>query len=93
MCLAPTSDGYNTADDGREQVDFDAVRKNASEQGVELRFITIKYENLTDDETNELTNLGLLTRALSPGTALGRFMDDGRVLFPEKATAVFTLGG
>lgn len=75
-----------------EAVDFDAVRKNAAEQGVELRFITIKYENLTDDETDELTHKGLLTHSIKPGTALGRFMDNGES-FSQKRLRPFLLWG
>jgi len=71
-------------------VDFDAVRKNAKEQGVPLAEIAIIYENLTTDEIATLKQQRLLTH--DEGATLGRFMADGRVMFPEKATGVLSLG-
>lgn len=87
--IPPVSNGVG--DD--RGVDFDAVRKNAKEAGISLSFITIKYENLTDDELDALTTAGLLTHARPPRGALGRFAEDGTVLFPEKAVGVLSLLG
>lgn len=60
---------------------LDAVRANAALDGISLREIAIKYENLTVDEVQDMDRRGLI----------GRFADDGEALFPAKATAVFHL--
>lgn len=78
--------------DPDNRVDFEKVRENAAKDGIELRYISIKYVGLTGDELDDLSAHGLLTHALSSTSALGRFADDGSVLFPEKAIAVFCLG-
>jgi hypothetical protein len=80
------------AEDGDERVDFDAVRKNAAAEGIDLSFVAIKYEGLTVDELDTLKARGRFAKDLGPGRVLGSFGDDGVPLFPEKATAVFLLG-
>jgi len=65
-------------------VDFDAVKKNAVEQGLDLQGITILYEGLTDSELLELSARGLGRGAGRPGAWLGRFTEDGRVLFSRE---------
>jgi hypothetical protein len=72
-------------------VDFDAVRRNANEQGVPLAEIAIIYGDLTPDEIAMLKQEQLLTHQ-TDSTLLGRFMADGRVMFPEKAIGVYSLG-
>ena len=72
-------------------VDFDAVRRNAKEQGVPLAEIAIIYENLTADEIGMLNQNRLVAHELE-GKLLGRFIPDGRVMFPEKAVGVYSLG-
>lgn len=73
-------------------VDFAAVKRNASEDGIPLSEIAIKYEQLTPEEINALRERGLLTHSLpTSGNALGRFAENGDVLFPAKAVAVLHL--
>jgi hypothetical protein len=72
-------------------VDFDAVRESVAEQGLNLQGVIILYEGLTDSEWLELSARGLGRGAGRPGARLGRFTDDGQVLFPEKAVSVHTL--
>ena len=69
-------------------VDFDAVRENAKKQRVDLCHISIFYENLTQQEIEAMNS----AKALAEGsTGVGRFLDDGSVMYPEKATAVYSL--
>jgi hypothetical protein len=72
-------------------VDFDAVKMNAEAQGLNFQGIAIPYEGLTDSELLELSARGLGRSAGRPGAWLGRFTDDGQVLFPHKAVSVHTL--
>jgi hypothetical protein len=72
-------------------VDFDEVRKNVAEQGLDLGGIAILYEGLTDGELFELSDRGLGRGAGRPGAWLERFTEDGQALFPTKAVAVLTL--
>jgi hypothetical protein len=69
-------------------VDFNAVRENAKKQGIHLRHIAILYENLTPQEIEAMNS----AKALVEGcTGVGRFLDDGSVMYPHKATAVYSL--
>jgi hypothetical protein len=79
------------ANDADRTVDFAAVKRNASEEGIPLSEIAIKYENLTDHEAEELQRRGLLPYVMTGGSALGKFADNGDVLFPSKAVAVLYL--
>ena len=69
-------------------VDFDAVRENARNQGVDLCHIAILYANLTQQEIDEMKS----AKALVEGcVGVGRFLADGGVMYPQKATAVYSL--
>ena len=73
-------------------VDFDAVKRNAADDGIPLSEIAIKYERLTASEFAELERQGLLTHALPDGgSALAKFATNGDALFPAKAVAVLHL--
>lgn len=77
----------------RMAVDFDAVRRNAADQGLILQEIAIMYEGLTDEEVQTLTERGLVGVALErPGALLGKFTSDGEALFPHKAVGIHYLG-
>lgn len=71
-------------------VDFDAVRKNAAEQGVSLDQISILYDGLTEEEIASMEIMGLLVLKTSAVT-MCRFAPDGTALFPEKSIAVISL--
>jgi hypothetical protein len=73
-------------------VDFEAVRRNAAEQGVDLQEITIKYEGLTAEELSRLEAHQEVTHRTGSGNVLAKFPVEGKPLFPHKAAAVFSLG-
>ena len=73
-------------------VDFIQVRENAAKEGIDLQQIAIKWEGLSLAELSQLESAGLLTHRLADSSALGKFAEDGGVLFSEKATAVLYLG-
>jgi hypothetical protein len=76
--------------DGR--VDFDKVRTNAAEQGIPLTEIAILYEDLNAEQVAALKEQGLVAYPNENGPALvGRFKADGGVMFPEKATGIYSL--
>lgn len=78
--------------DSSNTVDFDAVRRNAADDGIPLSEIAIKYENLTAPEFAELERQGVLTHSLpNGGSALAKFTANGDALFPAKAVAVLHL--
>jgi hypothetical protein len=73
-------------------VDFEAVRRNAAIQGLDLQEIAIIYEGLSEEELQTLEACGLVGRHLEArGSVLGRFTKDGEALFPTKAAGVLTL--
>jgi hypothetical protein len=71
-------------------VDFDEVRRNAASQGIALDQIAIFYKGLTADEMAELERRGLVARK-TESVVIGKFLPDGGVLFPERATGVYSL--
>jgi hypothetical protein len=73
-------------------LDFDEIRRNAIEQGIDLSQITIIYEELNDNQFEALNAGGLVVTDLGDGNAIGRFKANGDVLFPEMATGVLYLG-
>jgi hypothetical protein len=72
-------------------VNFEEVKKNAAEQGLDLGRIAIQYEGLTDQEMLDLSARRLGRAAGRPGAWLGTFTEDGEALFPTKAVAVISL--
>jgi hypothetical protein len=68
-------------------VNFEAVKKNAAEQGLDLGRIAIQ----TDQEMLDLSARRLGRAAGRPGAWLGTFTEDGEALFPAKAVAVISL--
>ena len=73
-------------------IDFDAVRRNAAREGIDLQEIAIKYEGLTADELLELGAHQEVTNDLGSGSVLAKFPLEGTPLFPSKASAVLYFG-
>jgi hypothetical protein len=73
-------------------VDFDKVRENAQKEGISLQEIAIVYKDLTFLELEALKRVGGYVSESDNAVVLGRFIADGTVLFPEKATSVLYLG-
>ena len=73
-------------------LDFDEIRRNAQEQGVNLQEIAIVYAGLTDDQIETLNAKGLLVKNLGNGGGMGKFDAKGEVLFAEMAVQVLYLG-
>lgn len=72
------------------EVDFAAVKRNASEQGVPLDSIAIMYEGLSRGEVKTMRKLSLITHEGGKGV-IAKFPTDGNPLFPEKATGIHYL--
>ncbi len=72
-------------------LDFDEIRRNAKEQGVALSQIAVIYEGLSDDQFELLNLKGLLVNDLGNGRAIGRFVENGEVLFADMAVQVLYL--
>jgi hypothetical protein len=71
-------------------IDVDAIKGNAAAQGVPLSAIAIFYNGLTDDEKDLMREQNLLTHE-NGGSVIAKFTNRGDVLFPEKATGVYSL--
>jgi hypothetical protein len=71
--------------------DFDVIRTNAANDGISLAEITIMYEGLTSFELEQMRQAGLIVNQNNL-IVLGRFTNDGNVMFPEKTTGVMRLG-
>lgn len=82
--------GVLIPDANPEFVNFDEVRKNASEQGIDLASIAIVYKDLNQDEIDVLKQLDLITHE-NGGNIIARFCKNGDVCFPKKAVSVFSL--
>jgi hypothetical protein len=70
--------------------DYDEIRRNAALEGISLSEIAILYRGLTEDEILAMESRGLVARK-SGDTLIGRFSEDGSVMFPEKSTGVIHL--
>lgn len=71
-------------------LDFDEIKRNAQKDGIPLTEISIVYQNLTEQEIAMMEEFMVITHR-SEGTVIGRFTEEGQVLFPEKAVSVFKL--
>ena len=71
-------------------LDFDEIKKNAQKDGIPLGEISIVYHNLTDQEIAMMEEF-MVVALRSGDTVIGRFTEDGQVLFPEKAVSVHKL--
>jgi len=75
-----------------KKVDFDAVKRNAREQGVPLSEIAILYCDLSPAEEKELKDRGLAVHISPGGRMIAKFPTDENPMFPDKAVGVHTLG-
>jgi hypothetical protein len=73
-------------------LNFDEIRLNAKADGIDIHQITIIYANLTNDHIEVMNSNGVLVTNLGNGNAIGRFKENGDVVFPEMATSVLYLG-
>lgn len=73
-------------------LNFDEIRLNAKADGIDIHQITIIYANLSNDHIELLNTSGALVTNLGNGNAIGRFKENGDVVFPEMATSVLYLG-
>ena len=73
-------------------LNFDEIRQNAQEQGVNLQEIAIVYKGLTDNQIETMNAKGLLVQKLGNGGGIGKFSAEGEVLFAEMAVQVLYLG-
>ena len=72
-------------------VDFDSVRKNAAEQGIDLSKIAILYEGLTASEILSLEEAGCVAYKAEK-CVIGKFTKEGREMFGTKAVGVYYPG-
>jgi hypothetical protein len=72
-------------------VNIEAIKKNASEQGIPLSEIAVIYDGLTDEEKNLMRAQQLITHE-NGAVAIARFSGSGEVLFPSKVKGVHYLG-
>jgi hypothetical protein len=72
-------------------LDFDAIRANAANDGIDLAGVAIIYEGLTSEELAQMRAVGRIARETEQ-TVLGKFAGDGTVMFPDKAIRVIYLG-
>lgn len=71
-------------------IDIEAIKRNATEQGVPLSEIAIFYEGLTEYEKDFMREQNLITNE-NGKTVIAKFTATGDALFPEKITGVYTL--
>jgi hypothetical protein len=71
-------------------LDFDEIKRNAQKDGIPLSEISIVYRGLTDQELARMKEFMLITHR-SEDTMIGRFTEDGQMLFPDKTVAVHKL--
>jgi hypothetical protein len=74
-------------------LNFDEIRRNAAEQSISLSEIAIIYDGISDEQFEALNRQGLVVSGDGEsGKCVGRFTNDGEVLFPDMATGVLYLG-
>jgi len=79
-----------TNENNEAQFDIEAVKKNATEQGVLLSEIAIFYNGLTDDEKDLMREQNLITHE-NGGSVIARFTKGGEAMFPQKITGAHCL--
>lgn len=72
-------------------VDFDAIRKNAANEGISLQQIAIFYKDLSPGEIAVMEEFCLITDRTGD-SIVARFTENGDAMFPQKATGVYYLG-
>lgn len=74
-----------------QSVDLDAVRENATLEGIPLSEIALFYQGLSEDDANALRTAGVLKEFYDGHRALGTFCPDGSVVLSEKVTGAHYL--
>ncbi|KXB07566.1 hypothetical protein AKJ51_01080 [candidate division MSBL1 archaeon SCGC-AAA382A20] len=78
------------SDDLEEKVDFDAVKKEISEGELDIRYIRIIYEGLTEEEIKKLQKQDDRVE-VKDKKVIAPYPSDSNPLYQDKATGILYL--
>ncbi len=76
----------------KKSVNFNSINRNIKKEGLDIGYIRIIYEDLTEDEIYRV-KIFQGGEDLKKGNVLSLYPENLKPLYPNKATGVLYLGG